>query len=72
MLSLEIDGTKWSGKVSEELRDTDGVDSSCLINIIIVPGIIISKAKEFLSFSSALGEVGTENLNRSFSSRVLS
>ena len=72
MLSLEIDSTKWSGEVSEELGNTDGVDLSCLVNIIIFPGIIVSKSKEFLSVFSALGEMGAENLCRSFSSRVFS
>ena len=70
--SLEIDGTKWSGEVPEELRNTNGVNSSGFVYIIVVPGFLVSKSKEFFSLSSALGEVSAENLNGSSSSRIFS
>ena len=70
--SLQIDGTEWSGQVSEELGDTDGFNSAGLVYIIVVPGIFVSKAQEFLSLFFALGKVGAKDFLGSFSSRVFS
>ena len=68
--SLEIDSTEWSGEVSEELGNTDGINLTGFVYIIVVPGIVISKSEEFFSLCSALGKVGTKNFDGGFSSRV--
>ena len=70
--SLEIDGTKWSGEVSEELGNTDGINLSGLVYIIVVPGIFVSKCQEFISLFFALSKVSAKNFLSSLFSRVFS
>ena len=62
--SLEINCTKRSGQISEELGHTDGVNSAGFVYIIVIPGVIVSKIKEFFTLFFALGKVSAKNFNR--------
>ena len=65
--SLEVNGSEWSGEVSEELRHSNGINHTCLVDIIVVPCIFISKTEEFLAFFTLEAEMSIENFNGSFS-----
>lgn len=73
LCSLDIKGSKWSSEISEELRDSNGVDSSGAVNIIVSPGLVIFvlESEVFLGFSPTFGEVGAEDLEGSISSSSL-
>jgi hypothetical protein len=61
--SLQVDLTERSGQESEELGDTDSVDSSNSVDVVVVPGVVVVEVEVLLSFLTALLEVSADDLN---------
>ena len=61
--SLDIKITEWSGEISEELGDTDGIDFSLVVDIIVIPCLVISvfEIEPSITISSTLSEVSANN-----------
>ena len=61
--SLQVDLSERSGQESEELGDSDGVNSSLSVDVVVVPGVVVVQIEVLCSFLAALLEVGADHLD---------